>query len=421
MKYVIVGFGTAGYHAAEAIRTYDPAGEIVVYGDTGLPPYNPMLTTYYVSGKLGHDGLFPFGSLEEITRRLGVTFCHRRVEKIHAGDRTVETKAGRESWDRLLIATGAAAFAPPVKGLAPEDSFLMRTVSDAERLKARLERGDVKSAVVVGASMAGIKVVEVLAKYGVQVCLADLAPNLFPLAAYPEVARAMERRVARQGIDLRFGVSIDHMEEKDGRKTAVMTDGSAVAADLVSLCIGTRASTAMAAGEVEIDRGIVVNQRMETSVPGIYAAGDCCQGNNLESGQTQIIGLWANANRQGAAAGANMAGHPAEFEGNILHNITHFMNMDFIGFGDNRLPGEVLEAGSLEDGFYIRAVIANGKIVGANILDNYRISGIVKNEMLRLFRGERGTIPEYQRVILVQAGVPAEWIDRMEEKVHGQS
>ena len=419
MRYAIVGFGTAGYHAAEAIRGYDKTGEIHVYGNTGLAPYNPMLTTYYVFGKLDHDGLFPFGNLEEILARLDLTYHHETVKKVHAADRSVETEHETQCYDRVLIATGATAFAPPVKGLAPEDTFLMRTVEDAERLKERLERAPARSAIVVGASMAGIKVVEVLAKYGVRTCLADLAKNIFPLAAYPEVAAAIERRVEQKGIDLRFGVTIDHMEVKNGQKTAVMTDGSEIPADLVALCIGTRAATGLVQGEVEINRGIVVNERMETSAPGIYAAGDCCEGNNLESGQTQIIGLWANANHQGAVAGANMTGHTAGFAGNILHNITHFMDMDFIGFGDNRIQGEVLEFGRPGDGLYIRMVLRDGKIAGANILDNYRISGIIKNYMLRLFSGEKPRIPDYQRAMLIRAGMLEKWIDQIEEKVYG--
>ena len=420
MRYAIIGFGTAGYHAAQAIRERDKAGGIVVYSDTGLAPYNPMLTTYYIFGKLPRSGLFPFGPLEGIADRLGLAFRHERVVKVRARDLTVETEGGAERFDKILIATGATAFAPPVKGLARSDAFLMRTVDDAQRLKDRLDWGDVKSAVVVGASMAGIKVVEVLEKYGVQVCLADLAPHIFPLAAYPEVSAAIERRVARRGIDLRFGATIDHMEVREGKNTAVMTDGAVVPADLVSLCIGTRAATQVVQGEVEVDRGILIDERMETSVPGVYAAGDCAQGANLESGERQIIGLWANANRQGAAAGANMAGGEARFEGNILHNITHFMGMDFIGFGDNRIQGELLEQGSLDgDGLYVRAVIAGGKVAGANILDSCRISGILKNYMLRLFTGEGGGVPDYQRAMLLQAGLTAGFIDRMEAMTRG--
>lgn len=420
MRYAIVGFGTAGYHAVESIREYDKTGQIHVYGDTGLAPYNPMLTTYYVFGKLQHDGMFPFGPLDQIQARLNFVYHKERVLRVHAADRSVETAQGMEQYDKILISTGATAFAPPIAGLDKEKAFLMRTVDDAQRLKDRLDQGDVRSAVVVGASMAGIKVVEVLAKYGVKVCLADLASHIFSLAAYPEVSDMIEKRVEQQGIELRFGTTVDHVDLQDGRSVAVMTDGSRIPADLICLCIGTRAATGLVQDEVEIDRGILVNEKMETSVPGIYAAGDCCAGNNLESNQHQIIGLWANANRQGRAAGINMAGGEAVFRGNILHNITHFMGMDFIGFGDNRIQGEVLEAGGPDQKFYIRVVVKDGKIVGANILDNYRISGILKNHMLRLFEGDCTPLPDYQQAMLIQEGVPTDFIKRIEEKINGQ-
>ena len=105
-----------------------------------------------------------------------------------------------------------------------------------------------------------------------------------------------------------------------------------------------------------IDRGIVVDERMHTSAPDIFAAGDCCQGNNMQSGQTQIIGLWANAGVQGRVAGRNMAGAADETDGNILHNITHFLDMDFIGLGDNRLTGDTYTYTSRNKGFYLQDV-----------------------------------------------------------------
>lgn len=420
MRYAVIGFGTAGYHAVESIREYDKTGQIHVYGDTGLAPYNPMLTTYYVSGKLEWEGLFPFGPLKQLQTRLNFAYRKERVLKVHAAGRLVETDQGSEPYDKILISTGAHAFAPPIPGLSKENACLMRTAADAQRLKDRLKQGGVRSAVVVGASMAGIKVVEALAKYGVKVCLADLAHHIFSLAAYPQVSEMIEKRVEAQGIKLCFGATVDHVEQQEGQKIAVMTDGTRIPADLVCLCIGTRAATELVQGELEIDRGILVNEKMETSVPGIYAAGDCCSGKNLESGQNQIIGLWANANRQGRTAGINMAGGQAVFRGNILHNITHFMGMDFIGFGDNRIQGEVLEAGGPDQDFYICAVIKDKTIAGANILDNCRISGILKNYMLRLFEGDHTPLPDYQLAMLLQAGVPADFIKRIEEKIHGQ-
>lgn len=419
MTYGIVGFGTAGYHAVKAIRQRDPEGQIDVYCDTGMAPYNPMLTTYYAAGRLSYEGLFPYGSLEDICRETGINYIAATVRQVCAEEKCIKTDTGSQSYDRILIATGARAFGPPVKGAGEQDVFFMRNVDDAQRLKDRMASGTVKSALVVGASMVGIKVVELLNKAGVATCLADLAEYIFPLAAYRDVGQAIQRRVERQGITLKFQTTVDHVEQGPQGQVAIMTDGSTVPSDIIVLCIGTRANVELVKDQVAINRGIIVNTKMETSVPGIYAAGDCCEGNNLQSGETQIIGLWANANHQGTMAGTGMAGGEGAFEGNILHNITHFMDMDFIGFGDNRIQGDTLEFGSLEDGLFVRLVCANGRVAGANILDNYRISGVIKNYMLRLFSAPGQTIPDYQRGMLVKAGLPEAFIDEVEKKVYG--
>ena len=453
--YAIVGFGTAGYHALKAIRRLDAGGTVDVYTNTGLAPYNPMLTTYYAGGKLSYREMFPFGSLEEIQKTCSFRCICDTVKSVAAG-RTVETEKGEvRSYDKILIATGASAFAPAIPGLEPERCFFMRTDEDALRLSRALEDKRVKSAVVVGASMVGIKVAELLAKRGIRTVLADLASCMFPLAAYEDVAAEIGRRVEQKGVSLRFGRTIERVELEAGeaeqrpdaacgdageqrpgagcgrvpepestsprrpRQIAVMTDGERLEADLVVLCIGTRANIGLADGGIETNRAILVNERMETSAEGIYAAGDCCAGTNIQSGERQIIGLWANANHQGTVAGINMAGGNARFEGNILHNITHFMDMDFIGFGDNRIQGETLVFGSLKQGLYLKAVCRDGRIAGVNILDSYPVSGMIKNYMLRLFQEPESRLPPFQIGMLVKAGLTEEFIERLEAAVHG--
>lgn len=140
MKYAVVGFGTAGYHAVKKIRELDKEGCIDVYSNTGRAPYNPMLTTYYAFGKLEYEGMFPFGDLEQMQKEVDFNLRREQVIKVHGSEHLVETENGSEQYDRILIATGARAFAPPVKGLEPEDAFLMRTVEDALRFKDRLKK-----------------------------------------------------------------------------------------------------------------------------------------------------------------------------------------------------------------------------------------------------------------------------------------
>jgi NADPH-dependent 2,4-dienoyl-CoA reductase/sulfur reductase-like enzyme len=185
------------------------------------------------------------------------------------------------------------------------------------------------------------------------------------------------------------------------------------------LCIGTKATVDIACDAVKINRGIVVDENMETSLKGVYAAGDCCEGKELQSNENMIIGLWANAAHQGMTAGANMAGGKAVFDGNFVHNITHFMGMDFIGFGDNRKQGKTITSGNISGGLYVEAVLNGKELVGVNILDNYRISGAVKNYLYRLMSEEKVEISPIQRGILIKEGLRPSFIEKMEGRYNG--
>lgn len=423
--FAIVGFGCAGYHALAAIREAKCEAKVTVYSDTDMPPYNPMLTTYYVAGKLPYEGMFPFGTLEEIAKKYDAEFIiDTKVKEIKSTEKMIVTEDGnRRIYDKILVSTGATAFVPDsfatLKG-----AHCMRTVEDAKSLKEKLEQKEYKDAVVVGASMVGIKVAELLYKRGIHVTLADMASHIFALAAYPEVSDMIEKRIDEIGIDTAFGQAITSAEEHIDAEgnvtgyTVYLGDGSTINTELLILNIGTRAATGILnPEEIEIERGIVVDRCMRTSVDGIYAAGDCCQGNNLQSGQTQIIGLWANAGIQGRVAGRNMAGISDETDGNILHNITHFLDMDFIGLGDNRADGEKYVYCNREKKFYLQAVIKDGKPVGFNILDNYGISGVLKAHLIKILRGEACRFTPEQRVQLLRLGLEKEFIEYLEEVV----
>ena len=416
-RCAIVGFGCAGYHAAEELRRRDPQAEISVFSDHSLAPYNPMLTTYYAAGRIPFDAAFPFGSLPEIGQKLKLDLRPNcRVVRVDGKNRRLLLEDGEcEIFDSILLSTGARAFAPPIQGLPKDRTFLMRTMDDAQALRARLSQRDLKRVLVVGASMVGIKVVELCRAAGLEVLLADMAGRIFPLATYPEVAKAIEGRLTAQGVELRFGCAMDGARETGTGLLCHMTDGGETPADIVVLCIGTRANTALVdPAEIALGRGITVNSRMETSCPGVYAAGDCCEGTDLQSGQNLIIGLWANAGHQGVTAGANMAGGDERFDGNILHNITHFMNMDFVGMGDNRRGGRDCILGIPDKGLYIHAVMDGGELAGVNILDSYRVSGAVKNYFYRMLKGKGHALEDVQRGVLLKEGLTPSFIRQLE-------
>lgn len=167
-EYAIIGFGCAGYYGAKTIRENDPDGKITVFSEHEYSPYNPMLTTYYVAGKIPFEGLFPFGDMSKIKEELKLdVISGRKVAKVKADSKSVVMEDGEEfGFDKILIATGASAFAPKFEGLDPQEAFYMRTLDDALKLREALDKNNYRSALVVGASMVGIKVVELLNNKG---------------------------------------------------------------------------------------------------------------------------------------------------------------------------------------------------------------------------------------------------------------
>lgn len=415
-KYAIVGFGYAGYSCAKALREAGFTGEIHVFSDGSEAPTNPMLTTYYASGKLTKEGLYPFGNLEDIIGELRLCYhADTPVKKLLAKDKKLVFSDGSVAcFDKILISTGAAPFVPLPDGYPKEDVYVMRTNADAERLRGRLQEDNVKKAVVIGASMVGIKVIELLRAREIEAVLADAAERIFPFAALPEISEELQARLDSHGVEQIYGAAL-----KDIRKAEngiiVELNNTQVAADIAVVCIGVRPRVSfLDPHELEARGGIVVDENMRTAIEGIYAAGDCAAGCNIQNGRNQVIGLWANAGYQGRAAGYHMAGSCKEHKGEMLHNITHFMNMDFIGFGDVNAAGRRISFRKPDGSFRFEAIMDNDSLACVNILDNHAISGAVKSYMVKRFLGECSPISPAQRAILIKSGLPMTVIKELE-------
>lgn len=403
----ILGFGCAGYYAAKAIRDHDKNIQIDVYSNTSEAPYNPMLTTYYVSGKISEQEMFPFGTLDEIRAELDLNiFCDTPVKKLHARALEVELAGGeRRRYDDIVIATGARAVLPPIKGLPDRGVFTMRTADDARRLNAALE-GGVRSAVVVGGQMVGIKVVELLRKRGVHVILADMAERLFPLSAFPNISDVLERRLAEQGVELRFGTAVSGVCEEGGQMTVRYANGGEERCDIVVFCSGIRSNISFV-DPTEIELGVTVKTdlHMRTSAPHVYAAGDCCETLGILNGQSTYIGLWANSTLEGTVAGENIVGLDTAYPGNLIHNITHYMDTDFISFGDVFAEGKHISWESRDQSWRLEATVKDGRILAMNIVDNAHVSGPAKQILLRRYTDPDEPMTEVSRLTLLDSGL----------------
>jgi NADPH-dependent 2,4-dienoyl-CoA reductase/sulfur reductase-like enzyme len=204
----------------------------------------------------------------------------------------------------------------------------------------------------------------------------------------------------QKGIKLRFGAGIEKVEETSRGGIRAYLEGSTESeeADLLVMCIGVRANTGFIdRKQVAVDRGILVDGYMRTSVPGLYAAGDVAQGKNLLSGESEMIGLWNNARYQGRTAGRNMAGENEFFAGNIPHNITRFMGMDFIGIGNVNDHDRIEK--KYDGKRYIQLFWKDGLLTGANFLDSYTESGVIKHALIKGLRHNGSALSDSLPVI----------------------
>ena len=413
-RLAIVGFGGAGYNAAKAARSVSPDAEIDVYTDTDVGPYNPMLTTYYVKNAIAYDTLFPFGALEKIAQSLRLnihTGCP--VTGLLAQERAVELANGtRRRYDSILLSTGASALMPPIPGIDLPGVLKMRTAADARLLKERIETGGLKDALVVGASWVGIKVIEDFYEKGIACTLVDGAKWIFPVAAFRETAQRIQADLDRKSVRQAYGQMLERIErEPDGRLAACMKGGERFSADTVVVCIGIRPNVGFLNGSgLEIGRAVRVDRKQQTNIPGIYAAGDFCEGFEMQSGTYKHVGVWANAQNQGRVAGINMAGGNEEFSSNLLLNLAHYLHVDFLSIGDitTCCPGdEVYEYE--DDYYYIRGVKKGKDIKCINIFGPPESNGILRSGFVKSLQHEQ-TFSDYGVAALQAAGYPDSFI-----------
>ena len=376
-ELAVIGNGCAGLACIRALRACGDKRPILVLSDTRWPAYNPMLTTYFAGGKISREQMFLFGRNEDLRTKLDAEIWEGfRAADLDAEGRVIRDQTGRTvSYGQCLVATGASPILPRTPGMTRQTVFFMRTMDDALRLRRRLEEQPPR------------------------VTLADLAPHILPGAASPECAREMERRLESRSVRLCLGVTADRLEP-DG--TLVLSSGERLESDLTVVCIGVRSNLDfLRPGQVETDRGLLVDEYMRTSAPGLYAAGDAAQGRELLSGESMVIGLLANARRQGRTAGRNLAGVKTPYPGNVLHNITHFMDMEFLGAGSVRSYDQV-RCMSRGDSF-AQLFWTKGRLTGVNLLNGGAVAGPARQALFRQALragGQPPEIPDEQNLLL---------------------
>lgn len=372
LRFFILGNGGAAIHAIMALRGAGFEGDIHLISDTPGPAFNPMLSPYYLKGKISWEDCFPY---EENFYKKNHVICHmdRAVQKLDTYANCLETVDGKYfEYDKCLVATGARPVIPPVPGL--QDSPYALPLRDAQStLKMMAKMAESRKVMVLGASFIGIELAEIFTMQGKEVILLDVAAQLVPKGAHKQTAELLKRYLAENGVDVRLGCTLEGLEGAPDGAVCHFPESIIEEADFVAVCTGIRPNIDFIDTEqVAVDQAIVVDAHMKTNIPNVYAAGDACQCFNRLSGDSEWMGTWANACYQGRTAGLNMMGKPVRFEGALPQHISPLFEWTYAQIGDVHRSGDAVRIESSGDPFkgsYCLKVFEGDKLVGANLIN----------------------------------------------------
>ena len=344
MKVVIIGGVAGGATAAARLRRLDETAEIVVFERSGYVSYANCGLPYYIGGVIENPEALTLQTPESFFARFRVDMRVRHeVTALHPDRKTVSVKnletgeEFEESYDKLILSPGAKPTQPRLPGVGLEKLFTLRTVEDTFHIKDYIQRHHPKSAVLAGGGFIGLELAENLRELGMEVSIVQ-RPRQLMNPFDPDMAAFIHGEVRRHGIRLALGHTVEGFQEKDGGVDVLLKDAAPLHADLVVLAIGVTPDTALAskAGlELGLKGSIVVNDRMETSVPDIYAVGDAVQVKHYVTGQDAVISLAGPANKQGRIAADNICGGDSRYPGSQGSSVIKVFDLTAAATGVN--------------------------------------------------------------------------------------
>ena len=342
-KLVVIGGDAAGMSAASKVRRTQKEREIVVFERGRHTSYAACGMPYFIAGQVPDSDRLIARKPEAFRKNQNIDVRIRHeVVRIDVEGRSVVVRdlekdtEIRESWGELLIATGAMPVRPDLPGMEAEGVFSLSILQTGIDVYNFIEKNKPQKAVVVGGGYIGIEMAEALLERGMEVSLVDMAPQVMATMD-GDMASLISDYMREEGVDVHLEEKLERLEHDDsGRVTEVVTDRRTLPADLVITGIGIQPNSGLAkeAGlELGVRDAIRVDKRMQTTVPGIWAAGDCAESHHLITGEPTFIALGTVASKHGVVAGTNISGGDAEFPGVLGTAITKFNDMEIARTG----------------------------------------------------------------------------------------
>jgi len=390
MKVVIVGGVAGGATAAARIRRLDEQAEIVVFERSGYISYANCGLPYYIGDVITDPEELTLQTPESFFSRFRVNMKVRHeVTAIHPDRKTVSVKnlitgeEFEESYDKLILSPGARPAQPRLPGVGIDKVFTLRTVEDTFRIKRYINEYQPKSAVLAGGGFISLELAENLRELGMDVTIVQ-RPRQLMNPFDQDMAAFIHGEMRKNGVKLALGHTVEGFEEKDGGVDVLLKDEAPLHGDMVVLAIGVAPDTALAkeAGiELGIKDSILVNDRMETSVPDIYAAGDAVQVKHFVTGQDALISLAGPANKQGRIIADNICGGDSRYKGSLGSSVIKVFGITAAATGINETNAR--KAGLNVDTVILSPMSHAGYYPGGRVMtmkvvfekDTYRLLG----------------------------------------------
>ncbi len=392
MKHVIIGAGVAGFAAIEAIRSLDKTGEIIMVSDDPHGYYSRPGLAYYLTGELHDKALYP--RTQEDYKKLNFKYLKGRVTRILSSEHALEIDGKtRVVYDKLLIAVGARAISLDVPGASFDGVVKLDHLADAKNILKLAKSG--RTAVVIGGGITALELTEGLLARGMNVHYLLRGDRYWSNVLDQFESTMVEGRLQAEGVELHYHAEVKEIIGKRNRVSGiVLADGRAIKCDLVAYAIGIRPCLELVQNiGLDLDRGILVDEHLQTNDPDIYAAGDVAQAFDPLSGRSVLDSLWNPARDQGHVAGLNMAGQKMAYLKSPPFNVTRLAGLtttiigavgrgqdkDIVGIarGDSETWRDMPDAIVAQSGFdinHMRLLIGEKKLIGAIVMGDQTLS-----------------------------------------------
>ncbi|HHH38477.1 MAG TPA: NAD(P)/FAD-dependent oxidoreductase [Sedimenticola sp.] len=381
MRHIIIGAGPAGVVAAETLRRQDPEGEIFLIGDEPEPAYSRMAIPYLLAGQIEESGTWlrhDPGHFE----RLAIRRRQERVTRVDSAARRVHLEQGGElEYDRLLLASGSRPLTPPIDGMDLPGIHHCWTLADARAIAERAVAGS--RVVLMGAGFIGCIIMEALVKRGVRLTVVEMGDRMVPRMMDQVAGNLIKSWCQQKGIEVLTSTRVLSLEPVAEEGLLLRCEGGAreLPADLVVVATGVKPALAYLEGSgIETGEGVRVDRFLQTSAPGVYAAGDLCEGFDWSTGERAVNAIQPAAVETGRIAALNMSGTPTPYAGGLGMNVLDTLGLISTSYGlwmgvEGGESAELLDEAAFR---YLKLQFQEERLVGAIVLGRTEQIGVLR-------------------------------------------